>query len=355
MSAFSLSSIQTWRHCQQAYYYKYIAGIKKRDRYAAPTLGSMLHEYLAAYYRGVQSALEPQTIHAASVSLVNEKYLPQINAYIQTAFTAGDADTARELAAVPDTFERIAQRYYIVHGKDDAQKYEILTVEREIGAPILDGYHTVPGIVDLVTRDRQTGRVHLWEHKSSKTIPDQSVRLQNLQVMLYAALLRHEGIEIDSVMWNYLRTKEPTIPDRLANGGLTKRSNIDTTWQTYLTAIVENDLNPKDYEEVRARLEGREQTSYFPRVDQVIVAREDILLGDFLQDINTILETRQRWTENICRPVRNLSKACTWCDYAQLCETVLMGGDEEDVLALRYKVRPPDDAERTRQNVLEGV
>jgi len=113
----------------------------------------MLHDYLATYYKSLSAHTDADKAFCDALEHANAKFLPDIHSYVQTAFTAGDEKTAHELSAVPSTFERIARRYFDVHGREDAQRYDVLVVEEGIYLPIFDGHH-IPGIIDLVTYDK---------------------------------------------------------------------------------------------------------------------------------------------------------------------------------------------------------
>lgn len=345
---FSLSAVQSWRRCQQQYYYRYVRGLRRRDKFPAPALGEVLHAYLARFYAGLKpyDAAPPNDaaagLHRHALSSTAAEYDPVLRRYTRTAFEMGDEDKARGLSQVLPTAARIAERYFVAHGQHDAREQRVLEVEFTInvlpGSALLMHPIAITGIVDLITEERISGKTLLWEHKSTERVPEQHVRLTDLQTMLYAVILdRFRGTKIDAVRWNHLRTKEPTVPEQLKSGHLTRRADLDSTWEVYRARIAECGHSEADYADVKERLENRERSVYFPRHEQVIVARPDILLGDFAADCTAAMTARAAWERGDCRPVRAVARDCGWCDYYPLCEAAIVVGDEESIIPLHYE------------------
>lgn len=336
----SLSAFQAWQRCQQQYEYSYVRKLRLKVKEIAPQRGTLIHEYLEAYYKCLWE-FEKSTAEYAHDSAIN--YLTQhnegkIKAAIQTALAVGLDDLAEEYSELLPSVLRIIDHYYATRGKDDAERYEIIDVERDLTVPLALGIQS-RSVIDLIVREKDRGLVLLVEHKSTANVPDSRIRLRDFQTLLYAEALSRFDIAIDGVLWNYIRTKEPTVPQVLKKGGITRRADIDTTWDVYKAAIEEASLNPLDYEEMRDRLEGREKTVFFPRFEHVIVADPAMLMEDYVQEAMRMRTATFLWEQGQSRPIRSLQRDCTFCAFYRLCEATITGGDADDLIPMYYDVR----------------
>jgi hypothetical protein len=264
--------------------------------------------------------------------------MAEIRAAVNTCLATGNEKLAKQLNDLPAIAGRITDRYYQARGKGDAERYTFLHVEKWLELQVSPNIFSV-GKTDLVTKDNETGRVNIWEHKSTQYVPQDSVRLRDFQTMLYATKLRWEtGELVDSVIWNYMRTKEPSIPEVLKSGELTKRKDLDTTWEVYAAAVRANKGNPdmQRYDEIRAHLEPRELTVFFPRYEQVIVVEEGVLMDDYIEEAKRMWLTRENWKAGRSKPIRTLARDCDGCEFYKICQAALMGGDEEDIIQMRF-------------------
>lgn len=338
--AVSLSAVSAYRTCQQLYYYRHVERIRRRDKAAAPELGIILHDYLALYYQGLQVKHNAQVAHGEARQAIIAKYRPETTRMASLVRQAGDDEGAKRLYDIPDKAARIADRYFAARGIQDADEQEILLVEEYLTLPMFRGRAVSNGRLDMITRSRSDGMTYLWEHKSTTDIPDSGYRMRDLQTPLYRRKIERLKIApaIDSVMWNYLKTKEPTPPRHLKNGTLTKDKHLDSTWEVYSAEIKRLKLDPTDYLDVRRRLEGRETSIFFPRFNQPILSDTDVLYRDFLQSVKDIAKSRRDWAEGVSEPVRNLGLSCNWCEMAMLCNAAILTGDDSDVKHMRYTV-----------------
>ena len=337
----SFSAADRFRTCEQDYYYDQVEKLERKDRAVPLERGIILATYLELYYKNLQHDYSAPTAHASALVQTMDEYRSKVGGYAVAAEAAGDLDLATELRGMLDVVPRIAERYFETRGEQDALTYEVLQVECWVDAELAPDVGT-RGKVDLITRDRSNGRISLWEHKTVGEIPALDRRLRDLQTLLYRRPAeKRYGFMVDSVTWNYLRTKEPTIPDVLKNGGLSKRKDLDTTWEVYLELIKEHELDVNDYAEICSRLGlNREADAFFPRHELPMVAREDVLLRDFTATAVHIQQRRKEWDEG-GQPIRSVGYRCVRCTWRHLCTAVILGGDAESVKLLRYKQRAP--------------
>lgn len=334
----SLSAYQVWQRCEQRYYYSYVRRLRIKDKFLAPALGRILHSYLETYYEGLRDGMLAEDAHTLSQLKTSERYVPELRGYANVAHMTGNDDLARELTALPALAGCITDRYYLARGRPDSLRYKILEVEKKLNLTIFEGIYST-GVTDLVTQDQDTGRINLWEHKSTQYVPPDSVRLRDFQTMLYAVKLRWKtGLVIDSVLWNYIRTKEPSQPEVLKSGYLTKRKDLDTTWEVYSRAVLDSggDPNAPEYGDMMERLFPRELNVFFPRYEQVIVVQEDMLMDDYISEAQNMRRAVYDWSAGTKKPIRTIARDCDGCEFLRLCQAALTGGDEEDLVKMRY-------------------
>ena len=331
----SYSSVVDWRQCQQLFDYRYAQGLEPKLQFPAPTLGRILHRYLERYYT-LGRDLPASEAHEQAKYMLSDEYEDEVAGLAFAARAADDNKLAEELACLLDRANRIIRRYYLVRGQVDLGVHKTVLAEQKIIYP-LDDRIEIPCIVDLVTEDQQ-GKHWLWEHKTSSSIPPTTRRLKDLQTTLLAAIIEEAlGIKVDGVIWNYLRTKEPTVPALLKSGEITRRSDLDSTWETYLGVIDENDLDWTDYADVKERLAGREESSFFPRHQMPIMQSEQVLLRDFEATARAMYAIYSSGVGFV--PVRNVSGMCDWCSFSRLCEAAILGGDDEEIIDRLFKRR----------------
>jgi len=334
--ALSYSGATTWRECQQRYWHRYEDKLRPKISSApAPKLGNWLHSYLERYYAAVKRGVETGEAHGYALDYTIRQYADEIQAMVNISMMANQDDLAKEFEDIPARGKDIAERYYAARGKDDAEKYEILLIEQRFNTPVDDGI-TAPGIADLVVRDLDRGVLQMWDHKSTGNVPGAGTHVLDMQEVLYAAMLHEQrGIQVEELVWNYLRTKPPSTPAVLQKGGLSKAKNIDTDAPTYMQAIVENNLLPEDYRDVLQRLSGKEQSVFYPRHKiPLIPEAEQVIIGDFARTGHEIL--RAKSIEDFI-PIRNVGRMCNWCDYRKVCEAVVTGGDVEDIIQRNFE------------------
>lgn len=338
---FSLSAFQDWQQCQAKYNFRHRRRL--RPKVGAPVLevGIILHEYLEKYYEGLRVGQPAAEAHGIGLAKIDE-HTKRLNIAATAAHYAGDTELADQLAAAPALVVDIAQRYHKVRGYGDAARYQILVVEKSINSLLVAGVQS-NSKVDLITRDRENGIVHLWEHKSTGNMPSTAFRLRDLQTTLYAEMmaLKH-NVVVNEIMWNYLRTKPPQVPHqnkpkRVGEiGALSKAQNVDTTWEMYAARIVELGLDFEDYADVFERLQFAETQVFFPRyANSIVVDRQELLL-DYALSGQAVKRARLLWDAGASRPIKSLSRGCDFCPFLKVCEADLMGGDSEEIIRIRF-------------------
>ncbi len=343
----SYSAISDWRACPQKWWHTYVEFLKPKVEDSAPNLGTVLHDYLETYYNGLKDRVKIADAHAAGLETV-EGHRERLQQLAWTASAIGEDEIGRQLVEVVDVALRIVTGYYRVRGKAD-KKHKILLVEHKIEFPLWEDGPIVPMKIDLVTE--RDGDVFIWEHKSTKNIPRAGRRLRDLQTTLYAAVLAETtGLEPRQVIWNYLNTKPPVIPELMKGRKdpvLSTRTSMHTTVDIYLEAIAKNGLQVKDYRNMISQLEESELSSFFPRWQLPLMQDEGILLRDFVTTAREIVAFME---QDDPIPVRNIGAPCDWCAYAKLTEAAILGGDVAGEKIKRFSIKEPVGKEQANDN-----
>lgn len=308
----SHSRIRTWRKCAKAHDYKHNQRLKRKAP-AAPLLrGRIIGESLDAITGGKYY----QTVLADYAKRFKKLFREEQEMY-------GDliGDSEKILAG------------YVRYWKDDGLKYVGTEVKVEIR--LTDDIVFV-GYIDKVVEDAQ-GRVWIMDHKSNRVIPDEDQRAADQQLVFYGWAYRAR--ETQGVVWDYLRTKPPAIPELLKNGQLSRRANIDTDQFTYRKAVTDAGLEMEDYEEFIGTLDdGRSffRRVWLPHPPQVMV---DTIVEDMVRDAKVIARLGADLTS------RNLTRDCPGCEFFQLCQAELRGHNSETIRRQKYDVKPESEAQ----------
>lgn len=347
----SYSTVQTVRDCEQKYVYKYIDRLAPVVEDATPLyLGTVIHTYLEKYYRQLKGAKQPDVdaAHVKALLQTVEQHDFEMAKLSKTAASIGADDLAKDLLQIVPRALTLAKVYHRVH-RDDIRRHEVVMVEEKFVYPVKEypGELEVvlPGRIDLVTRDRQTGQHILWEHKTTKRVPRQDSRLSDLQTFLYNVVLEGlYGIRADVIMWDYIQTIPPKQPALLKKAPwISQAANQITTVELYVEALrdnkkllAEHGLGPVDFKDAVELVRERERGTMMIRYELPVLGREDVLLQDYL----TTVEHIEVLNQDPSRAVRNIGFLCTFCPFAELCKTVLTGGDETSDRNAHFVTQP---------------
>lgn len=299
-SIVSYSQVKTWKRCRQKWYYNYVRGLKPKERVRKIDLGNYGHALLEAYYRGedIQEASE-----AYWMEQTKDMFQEQIDEYKEV----------REQA------EALVERY-IKHYQEKGEEFEVHAVEQHFKTtiPTPAGYKSktdLQGILDLVVED-STGEIWLVDHKftsidlvkyEENLVLDEQA---NYYLWALADMLGNHNA-VSGIIFNLVRAKLPTVPKVLKSGGLSKAKNIDTDVETYLQAIKDNGLNPKDYTDILTHLKELDRP-FFKRHRIHRTPEELAHIQEELYEMSRDMRG--------CRIYRNATKDCSWdCPYRELC------------------------------------
>lgn len=306
------SMMKSKNRCNRQWWYKFEKELVPKYSTLPLKRGSWLHELLEAKYNGTGWKKKHKELSGQFNRMFEEERemygdLPRITANIMKS--------------------------YDYHYREEDSGLIVIDTEQVIQVDLPHG-HTMEFKFDAVVEDEYG--VWLMEHKSHKTIPKADYRFLDMQTAKYVWGLNQDGRygEVTGVIWNYIRTKEPTKP-KLTKLGRLSRARIDTDVLTYYNALVEYGLDPHEFRDVLSRLKNhqtffrRERVPKQTRVIETLV-KETVLVADEI--------------EKGVRPIRSIERGCEFaCSYRDICITQLYGGDAKDVIKRNYRKATPDD------------
>lgn len=308
------SEIKCNLECEQKRHYRYVVGIERKRRPKPLIRGTIIHRMveLKQHEKDPMSALkEAEKEYGKLFKEEREEY--------------GD---------IIGDIRRLMSAYFQWYSHDPIQPLKIkkqLAVELEFEVENFAPGITLAGKIDRAGSSKD-GRTWLEDTKSHNTLPTGDINYSDIQTVVYHwALEQQFKVKTDGIAWNYIRAKPPTIPDLLKSGELS-RGKIDTTWDVYLGAIKANRLDPKDYEDMRTKLEGAE-ASFFVRSYLPV---NPTLTKNILEAAR---EAAVRMV-NTKKPVRNIGRHCAWCEFYGLCSAELRGLDVKFMMKADFREKP---------------
>jgi hypothetical protein len=346
VAAISQSKLKSFRRCQKQYSFRHdYADEGKELVRKMPKLplsrGSWMHELQQAHHRrwaGIKKGSDWEEVH--------EKLTQTFNSFFE--------EEREELGDLPSETERLFRSYLRFWGEDEA-RYDVARLGN--GTPAIEFAFEVDlsrwgildpfkGRVDLLVSDSEYSGIWIWDHKWVRSVPDADDRMMSPQSLLYGWALKKMGLDIQGFVYNYGRTKAPTIPRVLKRppGVLSQASRMDTDYYTYAMAIKRQH---GDKWKFYARTQYKDTLIRLKHRDKLWFRRERIPLDDgamkrAVQEM--IVTARDIARRNKKHPPRSYFYNCghrnAGCDYHDLCVTEFRGLNIEPLLRDRYVQQP---------------
>lgn len=328
------SMLKSFRRCPRQFYYKYVERLKpKVDKSRPLKMGTWMHSLLEEYYSGRDWKVKHQELCQQYSNLFDEE--------------------KEALGDLPNDCKRLMLSYLWHYGANKEDKFhgwDVEQVEFTIETPlmVIDGKEVIyRGRVDLAVRDRYG----LWlvDHKNMKSFPDFTFRLLDGQSALYLWAYAQEGIDVQGFIWNYLRTKSPSVPAVLKDGKRLSKAKCDTDYPTLVRAIRDAELDPEPYRDWLRTLKNdrweqdKIQTStFFHR--SVLEKDEGMLDRVAAEAAHTYARMRAYDWSDMDSVERSPDRSCTYmCSFTELCSAELFNGDAPFLRRQRYRVGDPMD------------
>jgi hypothetical protein len=295
-------------------------GLSPKEFIEKLELGSYGHELLEAWYNG-------KDWRKASEEYWKEKTK---NMFEEEMYQFEEVRADAELI-----MERYVARY-----AEQRSRWDIIGVEQEFEViiPTHKGYPSqsrLYGIFDMVIQD-ELDNIWLVDHKiTSRDIEktdNDLVQDQQVNYYIWALNKMMDGGKVSGIIYNMLRSKTPTVPRVLKSGkSLSRAKNIDTDYETYRQAIIDNGFDVADYSEMLTHV--KENTKpFFTQLNSYRNEHELKVIEKELYDVSK--DIRQG------RIFRNQTSNCSWdCPYRELCVMDMKGADAESYIELNFEER----------------
>lgn len=329
----SYSRIKVWRRCPREHFYRWGLKLEKKSPPIQLVRGKILHELMEARIEG--QPWEP-------ILVGYEKEYAKLFDEEKEEFGDVPGDIKKIFCGYNRKYENDRLEYLQFPVEQKQENGTKVTVLKQAELPL--EFELFPGakfkgVMDALAKDTQ-GNVWVVEHKTHKKIPDDEVRLSALQAILYVWALPKAGYPKPvGILWDYLRTKAPVIPESLKTGGLSKRKNIDSTYQTYLDEVKRLGLNQEDYQDIlnllRVKPDNFYKRVYFPAPSKHTINE---VVHDFIESAKEIVESGPKKKTRALSPF-----TCRGCSYAMLCRCELLDLDTEFVISRDYRKKGQKD------------
>jgi len=191
------------------------------------------------------------------------------------------------------------------------------------------------GRIDLVVEDEEYGGDWIWDAKWVRNIPVPDERMMSPQAPLYVWALRKQyGLDVRGFVFNYGRTKPPTVPRILKSGMVTTRRSLDTDQYTYYQQIkAAHGAKYKQYlpyyKDKLLELKGREAL-WFDR--QRIPVDDPTILRAVREYVATVRDIQRRETRPDYVPRSYFYNCRFGCEYHNLCVAAFSGNDTSAIV-----------------------
>lgn len=331
----SWSQVKTFQRCPQKWHYKYGERLQPKAKKRAPYLGSWIHKALETYHidgdwrRG----------HNEYVAEYNKLFDEEKEAISRGRKKSGG------WTPLPEQAVRIIKSYLWYYRNDG---WKVVAAEEEfeveIGKFTDEGRVIIVlanGIIDLIIEDEEDGSFWVVDTKTTGNIPDPGAfHTMDPQLMLYpVGAKKGLGIEAAGIIYNYVQSKPPTVPQLTAKTGKLSRRRIATDYPTALRFIKAQGWDPADYSDFLKPLRGKS-----PFLKRYRLPREPhvtkVILQDFVHTAKNIHQEKKKK-----RHVRNITRDCeTMCEYVQICRGELNGMDMSHAKKTMFTLREKKDS-----------
>lgn len=335
------SMIKTMARCPKQAQYKYHERLKRRfvtARQKPLKRGTWFHSLLEEYYAGRDWKAKHRELSLQYAELFDEEK---------------DA-----LGDLPRECLRLMKSYLWHYGADKSDPYhgwDVKGTELTLECPWPDGEGIYRCRLDIMYEDEWG----LWigDHKTHKALPGHTQRLQDYASALYIWCARENGYPVQGFVWNYIKTKPPTVPQLAYEGTSRERlsvAKVETDYPTFYLAVkgyIENgsSITMADYAQQLRALKsqrwkrGEVQSSPFFRRDTL--EKDDAMLA---RVVASAMRTRDRMhgydfsdAESV---ERTTDRSCEWmCDYTDVCTAELFYGDASVIRKQQFRTGDPLD------------
>lgn len=308
LKAISWSEIKTFERCPKQWQYKYDERLVPKKKERALYLGNWIHSALESFYIGGDW---------------RDGHLPYLKDWNKLFKEEQEALRKRGKGMsppFPEVVERI-MKSYVWYRRDEGWEVVGTEIPFEVETPLIikGKVQNLQGIIDLVVDD-EDGRRWVVDHKTASNIPEQDAyHATDPQLMLYPwAAKQAWGWDIAGVIYNYVQSRPPSIPQLTKAGRVSKRK-VRTDYPTLARFIKQNGLDPAEFSN---QLRTLRKAS--PFLERYRLPREARVTKEVLKDVLTVAK-RIRTPGHRYRVItRDCAK---FCPYHVICRAELGGFD----------------------------
>lgn len=306
----SWSELKTFQRCPKQHEYKYGQRLVPKAKARPLYLGSWVHAALQTHYSD------------GDWKIGNQVYVDDWNKLFEEERLALRTRGRVVSAPLPDIVKKIMESYVWYHRKDN---WTVVAIEQEFMVPTpltINGQRQyLKGIIDLVIDDEE-GKRWVIDHKTAGNIPDATAfHAMDPQLMLYPwAAEKAWGWNVHGIMYNYVKSKPPSIPKVNKDGSLSKRKVV-TDYPTLYRFLKREGYDPNDFKHLLGPLSRRSPFIRVYRYPREVQVTREILLDAL--SVTKHIRTDKRRSRTITRD------CATMCSYHQLCRAELNGMNTE--------------------------
>jgi PD-(D/E)XK nuclease superfamily len=250
------------------------------QRYLAFDFGTAIHAGLQVYY-------DPKTWHfprKTRESMAREAFEASFHE-LQKQIKVGDLEFELTFNEQIKLGLGMLNFYFTWAPKQDNFVPIFVEIEFEVPIPGLEGIAVYQGRIDLVVEvfddDGNSLGYYIVDHKTAKQFGETMWLYLDDQCSSYAwALKQMLGLDIRGVIYNQLRKEAPHPPKQLKNGSFSVNKQQNTTFETYLRTLRENEIDPHHYRDMLLYLKHnpkefcrRTKVTFAPRALDIVEKR----------------------------------------------------------------------------------
>lgn len=203
------TGISTFMECPTKYKWRYIEKLQRVGPPGAKEFGTAIHAALEVLFK-------TGDIHEAETAL--NGFSPLAGPY---GLSEEDFARARGLLA----------GYYGRWGSPK-HDYETIKVEKTFSFKVPNSEYSLEGKIDLLLRDRKTGKLQLWDHKTCSQLDEDYItqRWMDLQLHIYTiGALEGLGYNVDELVYDILQKPAVRLKKNETIEEFTIRCGLDST------------------------------------------------------------------------------------------------------------------------------
>lgn len=202
-----------------------------------------------------------------------------------------------------------------------AKDYEFVFIEKTFKCK------SFIGIIDGLVRNKRTGKLWIYEMKSFSKMPNEFDRLFRPQPYIYYQQLKNKGIQVEGVVWEYVKSDLPQEPNLLKNGTLSKAINNNIIPETIISACEKNGLNISDYQDLIEQSKNN-VANFFDVKERYITPEVAEKMFNEFNSIRCDGKNKKKHMNSV---------TCKMCSYKDVCLAELTGADAEFILEENFE------------------